>query len=465
MNVFEKIDFAAEVTAWMTGKKHTFLKDFDREFVPITTDGDMLYGEVVDNRVSFVTPTVIMNHIYAALEKESDLVKKVNNKFKGYGISMSTIKNFIFPHWESVTKSVALNDIKTIGFEDDGLCFERWPWTFEQVTCNFDAQCPPIYEELLCRVSNADAMCMFFGSLFDPASDRQQYLYIYGSGQNGKGSIARVFQKVLGRAFRSEVPPSKNGGSQFWTSGLINVRLACFFDCNNNKFPRTGVFKSLTGGDPIRIERKNKQAYTTEIETKFMFLSNNLPDLSGEKADMRRAIYCQFLPTEVIPDPNYETRLAKDALQFVQYCYNLYERTVSRPMLATIPVDNEELSMIVEENELEYSSVLDDYFEVDHESSQYLTGKGFHAALENLARVKNDRKYLSSNWIGDFKKFIARRDVTIVRKRLNGKRIVVYLGLSVKPSADFMFTDKHGDRYVRSSIFAELAPSKTQYDA
>ena len=165
----------------------------------------------------------------------------------------------------------------------EGLCFHRLPWDAKKGKC-------PLFDEFLSRTSNADAYQIFIGSLFYPNSDKQQYLWHYGRGLNGKGSMIRLLRRVLGPAFSAE--DAGQAKSQFWTYGLIGKRLIVFPDCNSYSFPASQKFKSLTGGDPIRIERKNKDPYTEQLEAKFMFASNEKPGLSSQSSDVRRAIFC-----------------------------------------------------------------------------------------------------------------------------------------------------------------------------
>ena len=135
--------------------------------------------------------------------------------------------------------------------DEDGLTFSRLPWTYRPEVAD---EAMPIFGELMRRVTNAPALMEWIGSLFDPEADRQQYVWIYGQGQNGKGALMRFLAKVLGHSYRSMQPP--NGSDSHWTSALLGARLVAFPDCNAYGFPATGLFKSLTGGDSVMISSR-----------------------------------------------------------------------------------------------------------------------------------------------------------------------------------------------------------------
>ena len=168
---------------------------------------------------------------------------------------------------------------------DDTFCFHRLPFD-----CSADPDKTPLFSEFLSRTTNAEALVLFLGSLFYEWSPNQQYVWLYGDGRNGKGSIVRLFQKVFGVAAASE--DATKTDSRFWTSGIANKRLVVFPDTNSTSFVMSGQFKALSGGDAVRIENKGEKPYDKRINAKYIFLSNSLPMLTSGTSDIRRVILC-----------------------------------------------------------------------------------------------------------------------------------------------------------------------------
>lgn len=242
---------------------------------------------------------------------------------------------------------------------EPGKCWRRLPW-------DYTAGPTPTFDEIMGRMSNAEAFKAWVGSLFVVGSDRQQYVWLWGSGQNGKSSLARFLNDVFKTTYRSEFVSASQTPNQFWTSGLLGSRLVVFPDCNHYRFPTDGLFKSLTGDDGVRIEFKGRPIYTTSLNCLFMFLSNEKPDLTGEKADLRRAIYCELLPlasgTEVASTNEYQARLWAEGASWILNCIETWKRltgTGSRD----IPTDREALLNIIASGQEEFNHVFDVNFQ------------------------------------------------------------------------------------------------------
>jgi hypothetical protein len=177
----------------------------------------------------------------------------------------------------------------------------------------------PTWDGLLSRMSSPESFMAYFGSLFVDASDRQQYLWLYGEGNDGKGSIFRFLQGCFGNVYSTEQLQGSIT-NQFWTWGILHKRVVVFPDCNNYEFVTSGLFKSLTGGDPIRIEPKGGQPFTATICAKFIFGSNEKPKISGETSDMRRLIYSELKSWDGGSDPSFEKRLWTEGGAFIYKC-------------------------------------------------------------------------------------------------------------------------------------------------
>lgn len=257
---------------------------------------------------------------------------------------------------------------------EEGMTFRRLPWARASGPC-------PTFDDMGTRVSNWEALKCFIGSLLVDEADRQQYVWLHGQGQNGKGALSRFLHRVLGGVYTSQVPPAN--GDKFWTSNLLGKRLCVFPDCNNTSFVTSGLFKSLTGGDPVKVEQKNQHATTAILPVKYLFLSNERPSLSSEKADQRRIIYCEVTAFEGDPDPEYEERLWAEGGAFLSHCLELYQSRC--PKHGQIPVDNSDMVLEdwVSTVEEEFETVFSENFELDKDS-EYVLPAAFQKRLDDI---------------------------------------------------------------------------------
>lgn len=306
--------------------------------------------------------------------------------------------------------------------------------TFRRLPFDYDpsAVCPEIFKEMLDRTSNVEAFVLFIGSLLDARSYRQQYLWLYGEGGNGKGAINQMLFNVFGKAYYSLKPPTQN--DRFWNAKLAGIRVGVFPDCASATYVTSGDFKILCGNDPIDIERKGKDSYTKRIDTKFIFLSNEMPVLSSEKADLRRAIFCHLANVEVEEDPNYDVKIWEAAGPFLSFCRSRYEEYVTkRGGHGPIPVTAVSLEGLTSEEDDYFEGIFSEYFEQTKSIHEYAEP---HLVAKLLNSVfKEPRKYRNFlKWIN--KKYqIERKKV-----RVNGGFSYKYLNLKIKNRASSPFS-------------------------
>lgn len=223
--------------------------------------------------------------------------------------------------WLGVAKEVPIPE--PVSWKSDpGLTFSRLPWDFDP-----DSEFKhPTFDEWLSRTTNAEAFCVWVGSLFFKDSYRQQYPWLCSDGGTGKGAMLRVLRKIFKQAFAAKQVPHVD--DKHWTAGLLDKRLVAFPDCNNASFITSGLFKNLTGDDPVDINPKFKAPFTADLTCKFIFLSNRKPMVQDLSADLRRIILCEMtdpgeLSSEAIT--GYEEKLWSECGYFLSTCVNLYQ--------------------------------------------------------------------------------------------------------------------------------------------
>lgn len=287
--------------------------------------------------------------------------------------------------------------------DQPGLTFHRLPWAYADYEPDGTPIDCPTWNQMALRVpKNWEAFCVFVGSLLVPESDRQQYCYLFGQGGDGKSAIVRWLAKVLGGAFASTQPPAK-GGDKFWNQCVVGKRLLVFPDCNMSTYTNSGEFKTLTGGDPIKIERKYGREFHYFPNIKSLWVTNETPSASSEIADIRRIIYIEFTPRSPheMNDPKFESKLWQEGGSFLAYCLALYREKC--PDHGSIPVDNSLLTGYVEENEQEFQSAFDArlvYIGVDtsQKLDWLLAGSLWEVVADAFKERYQQRAFLT--WIG-----------------------------------------------------------------
>ncbi|MCB0421355.1 MAG: hypothetical protein KDD61_10175 [Bdellovibrionales bacterium] len=233
--------------------------------------------------------------------------------------------------------------------------------TFNRTDCDPVRMETPLFDELMLRVGNSEGLMAFIYSLFVPRSDDQQYVWMYGNGGDGKGALARFLQKLLGSAYHADRAAGATGNKHF-TASFVGKRLAVFSDSNATKFVTTELFKEMSGGDHIKVERKYENALTLKLDTKYLFLSNSPPQITSKKSDIRRLILCWVNPISVTPDPQYESNLWNERSGILWKCKLAYEALTKNN--GPIKVDLSSTDQLAEEQEIPFETIFDQYLEV-----------------------------------------------------------------------------------------------------
>lgn len=264
-----------------------------------------------------------------------------------------------------------------LGFDTNPKDFQGWPDSFKSI---------------LDRCSQPDALCAFIGSLFYPQADKQQYLYCYGDGQDSKGTLMRFIHSLMGSSSQFLEAPER--GDRFFNFRLLHKRVAILADCDSSKFFSSARFKSLTGGDPVYIEEKGKNGYTMNLEAKWIVGSNDYPEITGAKSDIRRIIFVEF---ECVPDclriAQFENLLLRDAELIVNGCKKKYMEMCPNH----IPIDCAPPNDVVSDTEDHYLNILDENFVVTGRDADNVSASEMIRCLshhkirggKNIKRVKN----------------------------------------------------------------------------
>jgi hypothetical protein len=385
-------------------------------------EGDKFLSQISEPDLKFITiKNIDLNKRLFNINDQNELIacdltavehciaKSVHHDWKDLGILDLTDQNVTgcARYWFKITQPIP--EPPMFGWVgEQELCMRRIP--FERKIGP-----TPIWDELLGRITNAEAFRIWIGSVLAEDSDMQQYVWLYGQGGEGKGAISRFLARALGHTHSSQQPP--NLGDRFWTWGIRNSRLVVFADCNNTKFVTSGLFKSLSGADPVRIEIKGGAISHQLIKAKYLFLSNEKPDLSSETADKRRIIYCTAQPFYGKIDPCYQKKLWEEGGYFLSKCLEMYREKC--PNGEQINADSCDIDDVISTNEEIFASFLESNFFVG--PNETCSPIIFNNLIVEKFKTKADQKA--------FRNYLDRMNIRKIVKRDKDRIYKVYVGL------------------------------------
>ncbi len=254
-----------------------------------------------------------------------------------------------------------------------GLCYHKIPFDPTPMPT-------PLFDEMQSRMDWPEAAAAFCGSLFDPDADRQQYLYLYGQGGDGKGTLARLLSRLLGASATSLSSPPQRG-NKHWACDYVNRRLVVFSDLTDARALRSAELRSVTGGDAVTVDPKRQASYSATLTCKLLFCSNELPELSATAADARRIIFVEMTPPKERMD-GYEQALWDEAPGIVHKWIAAYE-------LRRLGAAGEIRLKPVERSKIEkWSGRGDDVFQAWFDEDLVIDGEGGVMATDIARRLE-----------------------------------------------------------------------------
>jgi putative DNA primase/helicase len=124
-----------------------------------------------------------------------------------------------------------------------------------------------------------------------PTDPTERALVLLGAGGEGKSVILNAITRFIGLDNVSHVSLKQLTDNQFGLSRVHNKLVNICGDLSSEAIRNDGVFKSLTGHDPMQAERKHKDPFEFFPFCKLLFSANHLPaSRAGGHAWWRRWI-------------------------------------------------------------------------------------------------------------------------------------------------------------------------------
>lgn len=173
-----------------------------------------------------------------------------------------------------------------------------------------------------------------------PGYKFKQALFLVGAGDTGKSQYIKLICALLGEINSASVSFS-DLAERFQTGAIYGKRIICDADMKVQRAKDNGLFMKITGGDPIQIEYKGMNHFTTIHRGYLLFASNALPKWGGNTTE---AAYNRMLIVEcdnVIPperrDPHLLDKLLAERQAIVYLAFQALVGAVQRGYRFTQP--------------------------------------------------------------------------------------------------------------------------------
>ncbi len=137
------------------------------------------------------------------------------------------------------------------------------------------------FEESFGSKEAANVVKTYIGYMFVRTyQDYQKFMIFHGKGGDGKSTILNYLRSLIGTSNTSNVDLADlvdRSNGKFLTSKLYQKDLNYFADIGDGFMEQTSILKSLTGGDAITGQFKNKDPFEFINHAKLIFSANSLP--------------------------------------------------------------------------------------------------------------------------------------------------------------------------------------------
>lgn len=135
-------------------------------------------------------------------------------------------------------------------------------------------------------------------SVFDARNAGRQIMWLKNKGQGGKSTVMRAIHRFLGNRAAAAFKTSSLE-NRFSVYSIWNKRFLFDPDSQNPLVIRYEKMHNLTGGDPMSVEAKGKQAFTGTPKVRIMIGSNITPQIDRTQLHERsRLIFIEMIDTK-----------------------------------------------------------------------------------------------------------------------------------------------------------------------
>lgn len=276
----------------------------------------------------------------------------------------------------------------------------------------------------------------------EPMSKIKKVLMLWSRlGNSGKSVLIRLFVDLLGLDRVASIKLKElTADNRFILGTLPECRVIACGDESNSNITDSSIFKSVTGGDPVKIEPKGKQGFSFVYQGGFVIACNGLPCFTDDKGDhlFDRLIIlpCEHHVTEETKDPCLDEKLKTELQGIFAWALIGLHRLIDNKFVFT-------KSEASELTKTEYHGMMDSVFRFISEN--YIVT---HDYKDRISKTAFDGQYEQWAIACDGVKPVEKRNLAARMESLgfsNGigdvgdrRNIAVYRGLKYKPelSAD-----------------------------
>ena len=187
----------------------------------------------------------------------------------------------------------------------------------------------PSWDEFTNKMSHehAEVFKAWVYSVFLAKDIGRQMLILQGEGGDGKSTICRVLQEVVGKDIVGAIS-DKTLDSDF-NADLIGKRLIIYWDCKKTDVVGSELIHGITGNDDISVNEKFEKRYRGSIYSKVLISTNEAVTFNNVVNEVSRVLFCRVIKPkddkQIRKDSGFKNRLVAEFNDFICKCKVSYD--------------------------------------------------------------------------------------------------------------------------------------------
>lgn len=133
------------------------------------------------------------------------------------------------------------------------------------------------------------------GYLLIPSTKYRKFFVLLGTGANGKSTLIRVIEEMLGRNNVSHQSLHQLAENRFAFAELYGKLANTYADLDPTDVRNAGLLKQIVSGDSLQYERKFKDPFNAPVTARLIFSANTMPVIKDESEALSdRLILIEF---------------------------------------------------------------------------------------------------------------------------------------------------------------------------
>lgn len=362
----------------------------NQHFLLTVKEGQQIILRIVDVERKIVYPIYENDGAKALTRQLSRVVKKVGGK-----VLRARLAKDMVDLWINHVSTVPM-PTPAAGPNDEGWSFHR-PHHIPDKNIELAR-----WSRILSRMSDPEAFAAWIWGVYSGDYKGRQMLWLHGKhGEDGKSAIAKLLATELFGPAHHAISNASLGssGRRFLSSFFEHARLVIYPDASNRRCLMSEAFKMIAsaGADPVLIERKGKQAYTSTLQARMWVCSNYAPEITDDNFAQSRLLYLQIdKMKDEKPDPKAIDELKAEIPGFLYYAEQAYEKLCrDNYEITTLKGSKSMKDRIAEDFYEEYEVIFHKHWELCG-SNDYL----------EASRVRDVAKKEGLTFTHDYKNFI-----------------------------------------------------------